>query len=118
MLSGGDSSGFYLRVGEGATPTWESGAHYTSFPDNKTNATDVCDECVGSPQTLKYYIDNVNSSSQYKYFNGWDSYVGTGGYVVANNYGYWNADTNLITGLELVPVTGNISGTCSLYGMN
>ena len=34
--------------------------------------------------------------------------------------GYWNNDTNPITGIEIVASGGGTisSGTCSLYGMN
>jgi hypothetical protein len=32
--------------------------------------------------------------------------------------GYWNADTNPITGITLGADVGIVSGTCSLYGYN
>jgi hypothetical protein len=30
--------------------------------------------------------------------------------------GWWNNDTNAVTGIELVPSSGTMSGICSLYG--
>jgi len=66
------------------------------------------------------YIDNVGSSSVVKMATFQQStYIDGTGAAVSNNLGYWNSDTNPITGIELVTNTGTItSGTCSLYGMN
>jgi hypothetical protein len=122
----------YGYVGEGATPTWETGAHYydasNDFPGNENNnttATDIFNNLIGTatsttPITIKLYMDNVGSSSLYKMitydwglqYNGNGIYGGTG----RSN---WHNDTNAITGFELAASAGTItSGTCSLYGMN
>lgn len=134
LLMSSSSAKLYYRVGEGAGPTWETGANYsisgywvgTGYSvstEVKTNATDLLDPGVGStsnPQSIKMYIDNVGSSTLYKNAT-LDAaiYADGAGWYNQNYVSYWNADTNPITGLEVVPSTGNIaSGTCSLYGMN
>jgi hypothetical protein len=124
-----------IRIGEGATPTWESGAHYVSSvlwlePTGSgsyggTTATDILDggdAILGSfPQSIKLYIDNVSSSSLYKNYTytylGYDNTDNVG--FENEGGGYWSNDTNPITGIELLLSTGTISsGTCSLYGLN
>jgi hypothetical protein len=139
MLSSGTAT-LALYLGEGATPTWETGGHYTAvyFGTGENGGagaaavrtltgTDVLngqmnDFTTGIPASIKLYIDNVASSSIIKMitWNFSDPYN-----TVANNqwgwsgWTFWNNDTNPITGLELVPSTGTItSGACSLYGMN
>jgi hypothetical protein len=134
-----------LLVGEGATPTWETGAHYivaTEFTDvysgggggasvnGGTTSTDLLDwvsaptASTTQPQTLKAYIDNVGSSSIHKnvYYNFFQEQ--TPDYYQVMGMSFWSNDTNAVTGLEVTTTgdggsAGNItSGTCSLYGMN
>ena len=121
-------------VGEGAGPTWENGAHYSQegtfltpasgFKQTDTTIATGFQGNSGSttiPQSWKVYIDNVGSSSVYKMITTITSaYCGTcAGSNPSMLMSYWNNDTNAITGLELVPTSGNIaSGQCSLYGMN
>jgi hypothetical protein len=128
------TAGIYFLVGEGATPTWETGADYTvvgvysdvgsSHAVSSTTATDLTDTGTGNtntsiPASVKMYIDNVGSSSVVKMATVQESDAFSGGLVWISYESYWNNDTNPITGLEVVPSTGNIaSGTCSLYGMN
>lgn len=119
----------YFLVGEGAGPTWESATDYSisnmweippaTTPSSQgiTSGTDLsaAGNLAGN-QSTKMYIDNVGSSNLYKMATFSQSWS-TG--AVAFGMGYWNADTNPVTGLEIVPDTGTItSGTCSLYGMN
>jgi hypothetical protein len=133
MLS--TTTSVYYRVGEGAGPTWQSGAHYTSSysyvgaggngSPAVTNATDIIGggtytESNTFPSSMKLYIDNVASSTVYKNIV-WQyaQMVSAGAQYTDDGASYWNNDTNPITGLEIVPGAGNIaSGTCSLYGMN
>jgi hypothetical protein len=125
-----------LVVGEGATPTWEAGSHYTNIRTynwvngggpggGTTTATDILNWVSGAatstsiPNALKVYIDDVGSSSIYKmatyHLLNYDS---SAQYEIIGS-SYWNNDTNPITGLEVITSAGNItSGTCSLYGMN
>ncbi len=124
MTSAGGTVQVY--VGEGAGPTWETGAHYSSSNDGKTNATDYFDGAASwynttLPVSLKFWIDNPGSSSVVKVIT---TYI-SGAY---NNSawgedlmyaGWWNSDTNALTGFELVGNGSTIkAGTCSLYGMN
>jgi hypothetical protein len=127
---------FLLQVGEGATPTWQTGAHYsvnniwtgTGNASVKqtvtTTATDLSQLggpwSTTKPLSLKMYIDNVGSSTLYKNAIIQEtSYVDTSGYFTNWVGSYWNNDTNPITGLQVTVSTGNLtSGTCSLYGMN
>ena len=113
------------NIGEGAGPTWETAAHYTNAGDATSTGTDLFDGNwpffnVTTPVSMKFYIDNPGSSSVVKQF--WGTEAGglqssTG--IYSNTNGWWNGDTNPVTGWELVGIGGTIkSGTCSLYGMN
>jgi hypothetical protein len=138
LTSVSTSSSPYFRVGEGTGGSfaWESAAHYTvssfysgSGGDNGggglTNATDLTSDAGSgnystSPLSMKAYIDNVGSSTLYKNVV-WQKTFGDSGneYYYNPGAGYWNNDTNPITGLEVAAQSGNLtSGTCSLYGMN
>lgn len=123
-----------FRVGEGAGPTWETGAHYTDLlnwemiggggTNQTTTSTDLFNGGAWSstfPVSLQAYAYNVGSSSLYKNISINEEQFSTAAvsYVTLTGWGYWNNDTNPITGLQLLPASGNItSGTCSLYGMN
>ena len=66
-------------------------------------------------------INCDNTIGQFLYFTFFDFLQnndggGSPGTIIAA--GYWNNDTNPITGLELVMSAGTFSGTCGLYGMN
>jgi hypothetical protein len=127
-----------LQIGEGAGPAWETGAHYTTNSEFiytsggpgqcNTTTAETMFECGGTipsdpqePFSLKAYIDNVGSSSMYKQiiastYLWWPKLAGHANF---NYTGYWNADKNPITGIELVAAGGKwVSGQCSLYGMN
>jgi hypothetical protein len=70
-----------------------------------------------TPVSLKFYIDNVGSTSLYKVYT--YSMASTQGSVFNTNssWGYWNNDTGAITGIEVL-FGGTSSGTCSLYGLD
>jgi hypothetical protein len=123
---------FYL--GEGAGPTWETAAHYNvtgnwacEGPANgqlgTTTSTDLVvngTSAAGYSQSVKMYIDNVGSSSLYKFVTMAEVDGNSGSNLCGSFYtSYWNNDTNPVTAIEVVPTAGTItSGTCSLYGMN
>jgi hypothetical protein len=136
LLVSNTSTALNLVVGEGATPTWEGGAHYTdeqmyasgsSAPATiNTTSSDLFSGGSGAmatttPMTLKLYIDNVSSSTLYKMVTFKSFYKSSGGsMIVVSGWGFWNNDTNAVTGLEIFASGGGTisSGTCSLYGMN
>jgi hypothetical protein len=132
LLLSSSSNKFYFRVGEGATPTWETAANYTVAKNyagggggesDVTNATDLTapggNYSSTVPTSLKMYIDNVGSSGIVKQTTWAINQVAAGSFYNTIGGGYWNADTNPITAIEVVPSAGTISsGTCSLYGMN
>jgi hypothetical protein len=126
------TAGIDFLVGEGGGPAWETGAHYTVVglystagavhAINVTTASDLTDAGSNTntsiPASMKMYIDNVGSSSVAKIATVHGSTDNSVPLLISYE-SYWNADTNPITGLEVVPSTGNLaSGTCSLYGMN
>jgi len=136
LLTSSNSVNYQLFVGEGAGPTWETASHYTDaamYIDSNSGGGPGSGSSSGPdlfyiaassttiPTSFKIYIDNVGSSSTVKLVTWQSSYYYPGGsalYTIAGS-GYWNNDTNPITGLEIVGNGGNIaSGTCSLYGMN
>lgn len=121
-------------IGEGAGPTWESGAHYTASyqwsgpSDNGAGSVTTAVDWAATgatisttaPYSMRAYMDNVGSSTAYKNIT-WSSASTNqaGKYYEAIGVGYWNNDTNPITGIQISPSAGNIvSGTCSLYGLN
>jgi hypothetical protein len=117
-----------LEVGESSGPTWETGAHYTSANYNTqvSNASDVLDMAAVSLALtstsyafLRFTINNPGSSTVYKVISGvWGGGVSEdayGGYDEVT--GWWNSDTNALTGIELVPSSGTMSGVCTLYGV-
>ena len=130
VVTGSNGQQLQLIVGEGAGPTWETGSHHTlsniwagggsTGVQAGTTGTDLLEESGISntiPTSYKIYIDNTASSSLYKDV----SYVasaGGGTIYTQSGWGYWNNDTNPITGFELVGISATFSGTCSLYGMN
>jgi hypothetical protein len=132
VTSLGGSNGISYYVGEGAGPTWKTESTYTVSNIGTHQGGAASDEyltadtdLIGSyrfgsgttlPGSTKLYIDNVASSSVAKVATWQVSIPGQQWYV--SGTGFWNADTNPITGLELVPGAGTISGTCSLYGLN
>jgi hypothetical protein len=137
LLVSNTSTALNLVVGEGATPTWETGGHYSdeqmyvtgSTPNNPISTTGTSDLFSGStgtlstttPSSFKLYIDNVASSTLYKIMTFQGFWKGSSiGLTGVSGWGFWNNDTNAVTGLELFASGGGTisSGTCSLYGMN
>jgi hypothetical protein len=135
LLPSANATFYSIYLGEGAGPTWETGAHYTYNYIRNSSGTITSGASTTStylwatlafnttfPENIQMYLNNAGSSSMYKAATIYDNTINTTG--ASNTYlyiinGYWNNDTNAITGIEIVPSTGNIaSGTCSLYGMN
>jgi hypothetical protein len=131
LASSGVANNIAFALGEGAGPTWETGAHYNSYmlygtagsgplwyqSTTKTDLTTGSPPSTTLPVALKIYIDNVGSSSVYKNVTFVSNASGQG--YFASGSGYWNNDTNPITGAEVTINSGTFaSGTCSLYGMN
>lgn len=134
MLNG-TGNGYNVLVGEGGTPTWETGAHYTivrseiSAVGGQTISGGTVQTSIETPPlstvtagSLSLYIGNVASTSLAKIvtFTSTSIYDPDGRWYYENGSGYWNNDTNPITGIQLVPTPsgGFAGGTCSLYGMN
>jgi hypothetical protein len=140
LLVSATNSYLELQVGEGAGPTWETGAHYTvvgAYDDmsgsgsnspaitggvTETDLTGTCTGCsftTTQPELLRAYIDNIGSSSIVKNVQ-WSVFDEEGSRWY-NHWGmsFWNNDTNPVTAIQVTVGNGNItSGTCSLYGMN
>jgi hypothetical protein len=126
------STGIAVQVGEGGTPTWETGAHYTGV-NNATNlttylgnatttGTDLTDNAFGTGGAaatfvFNLYLYDVASSTLHKqsiYQGAWLSTT-PALYNIAGT-GYWNNDTTAITSLRIFPSANSItSGSCSLY---
>jgi hypothetical protein len=123
-------------IGEGAGPTWETTSNYLGLVtytygggNNTCNNNTVTYPfyCNGdlpaaptAPYSLKGYIDNVGSSSVYKKIDMTEDFYWTSQTISTfRAIGYWNTDTNPVTGIELVASGGTwVSGQCSLYGLN
>jgi hypothetical protein len=139
LLGSVGTGSIQVKVGEGATPTWETGSHYTvslSFfatgmganPAGSYSTTDADltgnnppGESTTIPGSIKLYIDGVASASRYKMATFFTSiYTDTSipSMVTVAGSGYWNNDTNPVAALEVVPTSGTVTGTCSLYGLN
>jgi hypothetical protein len=135
-------SGATLALKVGESTGWETGANYTVV-DTTSQAGGQTDIIAGqmlgmttsTPTYLQAYIDNPGSSSIVKnvavYIGGGNTTTGGGVTSTCCGYnewsmqgagqlalfGYWDGDTNPLTGIELVPSSGTISsGSCSLYG--
>ena len=117
------SGATFLRiiVGEGATPTWETGSHYTNMvlwtgtgaasPQQNLTTTAPYLVNMGSststatPAQFKGYIDNVNSSTLHKiasFETGNGDNTSNNNYYVQSAWGFWNNDVNAVTGLEII----------------
>ena len=129
LLFSATGASLILRIGEGSGGSfaWETGANYTSAVNSTTTATDVFDglpwalsASTTSPVYVQAYVNNPSSSSLHKIVSGTmggASNTVSYGYGPAVFTGWWNNDTNAVTGIELAPTGANITGTCSLYGM-
>jgi hypothetical protein len=133
LLMSNSSTTVLLQVGEGAGPTWETGANYTAMGygtsgnTTLTTATDLLLTRAGSywgsttvPASLKAYFDNVGSASVYKRVAVVENIYVDGAGEIGNQWdSYWAGDANPVTAIRLTVTGGTISsGTCSLYGMN
>lgn len=135
ILSGNDT--ITLVVGEGGGPTWETGSTYlnqgakvsagTVTAINGTTDAKIFlmstagnNTTAGQPIGLKWYVNNVSSSSLYKDAQGQATYwTGAGTLGTYTGSGAWHGDTNALTGLRIISDAGATitSGQCSLYGV-
>jgi hypothetical protein len=126
-----------LQVGEGATPTWQTGSNYsysilayTSVGSNGQNSSNTGtsipltwsnDAISNFGYSAKIWIDNPASSAIYKAVNVLSTYQNSTSPLFGWTWGggVYTGDTNAVTALKVLMSSGNItSGQCSLYGMN
>jgi hypothetical protein len=122
-----------MQVGEGATPTWENGAHYAysmyanGSSSSATTGTSILlasalagTTSVAEAAGTTAYIRNVSNTSI------WKTVTFESGYFVTSSNapeasvgsGAWAGDAGAITALQIIPSSSTIaSGQCSLYGL-
>ena len=131
---------FLLQIGEGATPTWETGGNYwfANFTVNSaSNATSATSSQSAAAINLDFNTSalvigaNGNYNAAYEFdfgdlaATGYKPFVFTGSWWSTTpslqpewGSGAWHGDTNAITAVQLVGSSGNITGTCNLYQRN
>jgi len=124
------STGLFLQVGEGGTPTWETSSYsYTRMIIISNSATVVPDAqsgasglnlassvgAVATSWTGSFTIHNATSTNTVKHMTGHGALLSTDQYNVVYS-GAYIGDTNAITAIRLIAASGNISGVCTLYG--
>lgn len=128
----------YLRVGEGATPTWETGGNYfvASQTLNANSGTASIVVATTSTAVDLTFINSAVVTNGANYFAGYEITFGdlaqtgyksfdyTGHWWntdspahLQNNLGSgaWTGDTAAITAVEILASSGNITGTCNLF---
>ena len=124
-----------MRFGEGSTPTWETASYYyaassintiAGIPVSTATSTiammmGVDPELGGSaiPFNLQAWIRNIASATLNKVVNFQSSYINpSSNFEVASGVAGYVGDTNVVTGVRILPSTGTItSGQCSIYGL-
>jgi hypothetical protein len=128
------SNTFLVQIGEGVTPTWETGAHYSyqvwfsaaSTTVSAIKGTTGTDFTTGLgvvsttiPTSIKLTLDNYTSTTLNKMVIWFSTLTAaTSGIGFQMGTGYWNNDANAVTGLQVVPSAGTMSGTCTLFAYN
>lgn len=129
FTSGG--AGVKMQFGEGGTPTWQTSSYKwadrylgsDAVAGDEASASDAgiqisssTGTAVASPVVIGGTFYGIATSGATKslvhnsnIYNGGVSYALIGS-------GVFTGDTNVITALRLLPNSGTISGTCSLYG--
>jgi hypothetical protein len=143
LVASSTSAYIVYQVGEGATPTWETGAHYSGFIASNFGESELStlsgqidltglgggggfslSGTTSYPETMQLYIPTPSSSSAYKQTTwsatGYNTPNST--YAEDEGDGFWSSDTQPITALQ-VTTTNHAgatitSGSCSLYGLN
>jgi len=125
-----------LQVGEGSTPTWETGSSYAynaiysasgGTPAASTSTTggailvspDNLDNSQGEPSMWSVDLSDLayGTSTTHKTMKWTFGYYKSGvGMATSNGAGYWGGDTNSITAVRLIATSGNIVGSCTLTG--
>jgi hypothetical protein len=121
----------YLQVGEGGTPTWETtgyrwGNRYVGS-DASTGVTNNASDSgialttssgvLAGSINFTGYLYNVTSTTAIKTFTA--NVVNHASGVSYGNdlQGSYTTDTNAVTALRIIPSSGTVTGTCTLYGI-
>jgi hypothetical protein len=128
-----------LQVGEGGTPTWETGGSYwvAGLANNSSGAASAVfagetatgilldwsatNTLSGATQLAQFEITfaDLANIAGYKGFDFVGHYLNTSSHSNSTfGYGAWHGDTGAITALQLMASSGNISGTCNLYQLS
>jgi hypothetical protein len=130
------TSQILLRVGEGATPTWQSAASYVSVGYNipvSSGTLATFNFASGTSFSISGGLGGLSPTPGAILTVDFDALGLTGGHHTAGWHydfvdststgqntlagsGNWGGDTNAVTGLQLFSSSGNILGNCALDG--
>lgn len=108
-----------LRVGTGATPTWQT-SNYATPASSSTSSVELfpTPNSSSAPATFGVYCTNCNSASAYKTMVGSASYINNSNlYAVYQIGGAWLDTSTAISSLRVLVNSGTISGIFKLYGL-
>lgn len=127
------SQAIYIQFGEGGTPTWETSnyqwAGFYSYSGTgngfSQNASDsgLSTTAGSGPSTLTagadftFFVSDIPSTTRYTSASGLDLNGVTGTYMI-NTAGRYTGDTNAKTAIRVVAASGNITGSCTLWGIS
>jgi hypothetical protein len=135
LLSDTNAQNLTLQVGEGAGPTWKTTGSYQWAGVRVRGSTDLTGVAATNDSSISLSGENVSSAAtggvsgmaripalqntgSVKTIIADSGYFNGTGICRSSITGYWNGDTNAITGLRLLFTTGNIlSGSASLYSI-
>jgi hypothetical protein len=124
-----------VQFGEGSPVTWNTSGNYAwsnmALGSNSTtaaNAVSTTDNGISpaggaiSPSLVNSidfwgYLNDVTLSGAVHFFTWTGATKGTN-YYVSNGAGTWTSDTNPVTGVRVIAAGQNVTGKCSLYGLN
>lgn len=124
IASNAGNTGIGVIIGESGG--WQTSGNYSTATIGSTTTTNdngLIPSFQGSTTvagSIKMYLDSPGSTTDYKMASSigtfWSDYYSA--LEIINGGGYWNADTNAITGIQIYAFATTISsGTCSLWGM-
>lgn len=122
-----------LQFGQGGTPTWKtSGYKYSGFYIASTSATvnginndsdttgsiggNVTNNVLGSI-AFDLFLFNIPLGTTNKTYMSKLQFVSASVSYIQNISGVYAADTTAATAIRLIPSSGTVTGTCSLYGL-
>lgn len=106
----------FLRVGTGATPTWQTSSYVNRPNPSGANDGAATDKILaGNEFDLIIGPDLSASALNPARITGWTPSSGCTELGLINS-GLWNSST-AITALRIIPKTGNITGIFDLYGI-